>query len=163
VVVGTASLDIWLRSSAADTDLEVTISEVGPDGSETYVQSGWLRASQRSLDESASTEVRPVHTHLEADAAVLPAGEFSPMRIEVFPFAHVFRAGSQIRVTVDAPGGARPIWAFDTTIAAGETNEIAHDADHPSALVLSVVPGVEVPVDAPACGSLRSQPCRPAS
>ncbi|MFN3219780.1 MAG: CocE/NonD family hydrolase [Acidimicrobiales bacterium] len=161
VVVGPASLDVWLRSSAADTDLEVTISEVGADGSETYVQSGWLRASQRALDEAASTDVDPVHTNVEADAAPLPADEFTPMRIAVFPFAHVFRPGSSIRVTVDAPGGARPIWAFDDTIAAGETNEIAHDADRPSSLVLSVVPGVEAPADPPDCGSLRSQPCRP--
>ncbi len=161
VAVGTASFDIWLASSADDTDIEVTISEIGPDGSETYVQSGWLRASQRALDNEASTEVRPALTNLEADAAPLPADAFTPMRVVVFPFAHVFRAGSSIRVTVDAPGGARPIWAFDTTIAAGETNQIAHDAERPSALVLSVVPGVDVPAEPPACGSLRSQPCRP--
>jgi predicted acyl esterase len=161
VAVGPASLDVWLRSSAADTDVEVTISEVAADGSETYVQSGWLRASQRALDEAISTEVAPAYTNVEADAAPLADGQFTPMRIAVFPFAHVFRPGSSIRVTVDAPGGARPIWAFAETIAAGETNEIAHDADSPSSLALSIVPGVEVPADPPACGSLRSQPCRP--
>ncbi|MFQ6540387.1 CocE/NonD family hydrolase C-terminal non-catalytic domain-containing protein, partial [Aphanothece stagnina] len=112
-------------------------------------------------DEATSTEVAPTYTNVEADAAPLADGEFTPMRIAVFPFAHVFRPGTSIRVTVDAPGGARPIWAFADTIAAGETNEIAHDADHPSSLALSVVPGVDVPADPPACGSLRSQPCRP--
>ena len=53
------SADLWIRSDADDTDLEVTISEIRPDGQEVYVQSGWLRASQRALDEAASTELRP--------------------------------------------------------------------------------------------------------
>jgi uncharacterized protein len=159
VVVGPGSMDLWLRSSAPDTDLEVTVSEVRPDGQEVYVQSGWLRASHRELDETKSTELRPVHTHLEADASPLPAGELTPVRVELFPFAYAFRAGSRLRVSVDAPGGNRAVWAFDT-LANGETNEIAHDAEHPSRLVLAVVPGIAVPPGAPACGSLRGQPCR---
>jgi len=87
VVVGSGSVDLWVESSADDTDLEVTISEVRPDGTEMYIQSGWLRASHRALDEAASTEVLPVQTHLEADAEPLPAGELTPVRIELFPFA----------------------------------------------------------------------------
>jgi putative CocE/NonD family hydrolase len=161
VIVGSGSVDLWLRSTAPDTDLEVTLSEVRPDGNEVYVQSGWLRASHRALDEAASTELRPVHTDLEADAAPLPAGALTPVRVELFPSAHAFRAGSRIRITVHAPGGNRPTWAFATTIAKGETNEIAHDVDHPSRLVLPVVGGIAVPATAPACGALRGQPCRP--
>lgn len=160
VAIGSGSVDLWIRASAPDTDLEVTLSEVRADGTEVYVQSGWLRASHRALDQAASTETRPVHTHLAADAAPLPADEFVEVRVELFPFAHPFRAGSRLRLTVDAPGGARPLWAFAETIAGGETVEIAADADHPSRLVLAVVDGIAVPPGAPPCGSLRSQPCR---
>ena len=103
----------------------MTISEIRPDGQEVYVQSGWLRASQRALDDEASTELRPVHTHTEEDAEPLVAGEWNPVRVELFPVAHAFRAGSRLRVTVDAPGGNRAEWVFDT-IADGETVEIAH-------------------------------------
>ena len=42
VLLGLGSADLWLRSSEADTDLQVTLTEVRPDGLETYVQSGWL-------------------------------------------------------------------------------------------------------------------------
>ncbi len=45
VVAGPGSVDLWLRSTAVDTDLEVTVSELRPDGQEVYVQNGWLRAS----------------------------------------------------------------------------------------------------------------------
>ncbi len=137
----------------------MTISEIRPDGQEVYVQSGWLRASQRALDDRASTELRPVHTHAEDDAAPLVAGEWNPVRVELFPVAHAFRAGSRLRVTVDAPGGNRAEWVFDT-IADGETVEIAHGVDQPSRIVLPVVDGVAVPPRYPRC-TLRGQPCRP--
>lgn len=157
--IGGGSLDLWVGSTMKDADLQVTISEVRPDGTEMYVQSGWLRASHRKLDTAASTDVRPVQTHLAADAAPLPAGEFSPVRIEIFPFAYVFRTGSRIRITVNAPGDSRPVWAFDT-VTDPYTVTIAHDADHPSKLVLPVVAGVDAPTGVAPCGSLRGQPCR---
>jgi uncharacterized protein len=161
VVIGSGSVDLWLQSNLGDTDLEVTISEIRPDGQELYVQSGWLRASHRALDTDASSELRPVHTHRQEDAAPLPDGEFELVRVEIFPFAHPFRTGSRIRLTVDAPGGNRPVWAFDT-IAGGEQVTIAHDAALPSALVLAAVDGVVVPAEYPGCDSLRGQPCRTA-
>ena len=40
------------------------------------------------------------------------------------------------------------------------TVEIAHSADHPSRVVLPVVPGIDVPTALPPCPSLRGQPCR---
>ena len=131
-----------------------------PDGTEVYVQSGWLRASHRAIDLSQSTPTSPFHTHLEADEAPLTAGELTKLRVELFPFAQPFRAGSRIRITVDAPGNARPQWAFDTTVSHGERVWIAADKEHRSRLVLPVVPGVTVPRQAPPCASLRSQPCR---
>ena len=39
-VVGPGSVDLSLRSSADDTDIHVTLTEIRPDGKETYVQSG---------------------------------------------------------------------------------------------------------------------------
>ena len=160
VILGPGSADLWITSSDVDTDLEVTISEIRPDGSEVYVQSGWLRASHRALDETASTELTPVHTHLEADATELVPGEITAVRVDIFPVAHPIRSGSRLRITIDAPGGNRGIWKF-RTISAGESVSIVHDAEHPSAIVLPIVTGLDVPRGVPACGALRGQPCRP--
>ena len=65
------------------------------DGQETYVQNGWLRASHRKLS-SESTVLSPDPTHLSKDAARMPAGKFTLVRIPIFPVAHAFRAGSRI-------------------------------------------------------------------
>ena len=161
VALGPASADLWLRSSAPDTDLEVVITEVRPDGQETYVQSGWLRASHRALDRRASTLLSPVQTHARRDAADLPSARFTLVRVPIFPFGHVFRAGSRVRMIVQPPGGNRPRWAFAALPAHGDvTDEIAHTAHHPSRIVLSEVRGIDVPNGLPACGALRGQPCR---
>ena len=159
IVMGSGSADLWIAADAPDTDVEVTLSEMRPDGTEVLVQSGWLRASHRALDEAASTALHPVQTHREEDAAPLPADGFTPIRVDIYPFAHPFRAGSQLRVTVDAPGGNRQIWHWDT-ISDGETVTIAHDIEHPSRIVLSTLTGIDIPDELPACGALRGQPCR---
>jgi predicted acyl esterase len=89
----------------------VTISEVRPDGKETYVQSGYLRASLRKLDPRKSTLLEPVPSLRREDAAKLPKGRFSKLIIPLYYQGHVYRAGSRIRVTVSAPVGDQPVWA----------------------------------------------------
>jgi predicted acyl esterase len=160
-VIGPASLDLWLQSTATDTDLQVTISEVRPDGQEMYVQSGFLRASSRALDEERSTDIDPVPTFLEEDSAPLPAGELSEVRIPIFPIAYAFRTGSQIRITLTAPGGDRPAWTFDTPSTGGDvTDTVSLGGTKPSKLVLPVLADIAPTDPQPACPSLRGQPCR---
>ena len=161
VLVGNLSADLWVSlDGGSDAPIEVTISEVAPDGSETYVQTGWLRLSQRAVS-AAATELRPVITGTEADRRPLPPGA-APVeaRVEVLPFAHVFRRGSRLRVSIDTPGASRPQWRFDLEPTPVEVT-VHSDPDRPSKLVLPVIPGIEVPTERPACGNLRGQPCRP--
>jgi hypothetical protein len=163
-VLGSGSLDLWLASTAVDTDLQVTISEVRPDGQEEYVQAGWLRASHRRLDPTQSTATRPYQTHLQADQEMLTPGTPTPMRIEIFPFGHVFRTGSRIRISIEGPKFLPELWGF-AALPLPATNLVYHDAGHPSSLVLPVLPGFTPPAaDAayPPCGSVIRQPCRPA-
>ncbi len=162
VIAGPSSLDLHLRSSARDTDLQVTLTEVRPDGQETYVQNGWLRASHRKLDARASTAIDPVPTHLERDAAPLPRGADALVRVPIFPVAHAFRAGSRIRVTVSAVGGDRPRWEFATIDTGRTRNTIALGGARASKLVLPVVAGATAkgtPLPAPT--ALRGEPTRP--
>ncbi len=161
ILAGSSSLDLYLKSSAKDTDLQVTLSEVRPDGQETYIQNGWLRASHRKLDAKRSTAVDPFPTHLKKDAAWLPSGAFTLVRVGFFPASHAFRAGSKIRVTVQAVGGDRPIWKFTTVDAGSTLNTIALGGAKASKLVLSIVGGATAkgtPLPAPT--ALRGEPTR---
>ncbi len=161
VLVGPGSVDLWLRSSEVDTDLQVTLTEVREDGLETYVQNGWLRASQRRLDRKRANKLEPVHTHLVQHVEPMPAGEFTRVRIGLFDVAHVFHAGSRIRITIEAPGGDRTRWSFDTYDTGGMvTNEVGRSNKEASKVVLPLVKRVEVPTGLPPCPGLRGQPCR---
>ena len=159
-IMGAGSLDMTIAATAADTDLEVTLTEVRPDGTEIYVQSGWLRASMRALDEAASTDLEPVPTFAEDDVQPLVPGEAVDVSVPILPVAHPLRAGSRLRLTVDAPGNNRPVWSF-RTISAGEQVIVSYGTTHPSRLTLPVVDGIALQPAPPACGSLRGQPCRP--
>jgi len=163
-IVGPASADLWIRSTANDADMEVVVLEVRPDGQEVYVQSGWVRASYRAL-RSDATELRPIKSRLEADYAPLVPGEWVEARVEIFPFAHVFRAGSQLRITVENPGRNRTDWSFiPIGLPPGTRHSVGHDATHASSVLLPVVPDFAVPAAAASitpCGALRAQPCRP--
>jgi putative CocE/NonD family hydrolase len=159
-LLGPASLDLWLSSTDVDTDLQVTVTEVRPDGQETYVDRGWLQASSRKLDPQVSTATFPEQTFLQSDVSLLTPGTPVKARILIFPFDHVFRAGSAIRVIVDTPsqtGG----WNF-TPRPTASVNSLLHDAAHPSRLVFGVVPGGHAEAPLPACNTLLNQPCRTA-
>lgn len=162
VMIGEASADLWVRTSSDEADLGVTLSEVRPDGMETLVQSGLMRGSHRALDDS-STELMAVHSGLEELTEPMPAGEFTQVRVPIFPFGHIFRAGSRIRVSVHTPGGDKTRWTYVLAKQPkGTTIDIAHTADMPSRIALPIVPGITgypgaVPAD---CHALRAQPCR---
>ena len=161
VIAGPSSLDLHLRSSARDTDLQVTLSEVRPDGDETYVQNGWLRASHRKLDARRSTSIDPVQAHLRRDAAPLPRGRFTLVRVPIWPVAHAFRAGSRIRVTVEATGGDRPRWRFATVDHGRTRNTVALGGPLASKLVLPVVTGATAKgTPLPPATALRGEPSR---
>ena len=161
VMAGPSSLDLWMKSNRKDTDIQATITEVRPDGEETLVQNGWLRASHRKLDQKLSTPIDPFPTHLKKDAAPLSKKKYSLVRVPIFPAAHAFRAGSKIRITVSAVGGDRPIWDFDTIDAGKTKNTISIGGKKPSKLVIPILKGADAQgTPLPPAKSLRGQPGR---
>ena len=158
MLAGSGRVSLSMQADEADADLQVTISEVRPDGFEMYVQSGWLRASHRALDDTKSTETLPWHLFTEAANEPLSNGMFTQVDVEIFPAGHVFRAGSVLRLIVDSPGGNRNLWAFD--VVGFDGSQIRIDPAS-STLTLPFVSDVEVPAERPDCEQTRSQPCRP--
>lgn len=156
VVVGPASLNLQLSSSATDTDLQATISEVRPDGSESYVTSGYLRASFRATD-AAATALNPSRDWLSPQP--LSPG-LNTVRIAMNPIAYAFGKGSRIRVIITAPGGDRTSWRFATVQTGGRVVDTLALGAGGSTLVLPVVPGATAATPLAACVGLRGQPCR---
>jgi predicted acyl esterase len=160
-VVGAGAVDLWIRSATPNVDLQATISEVRPDGKETFVQNGWLRANEPNLDATKSTLLEPVLSLRAQDVTPLPADRFVKVTVPLYYEGHVYRAGSRIRVRISAPNGDQPIWAFAETEPAAQADvAIAYGGDKPSRLVLPVAPGPSAPTGLPPCPGLRGEPCR---
>ncbi|MGH9210279.1 MAG: CocE/NonD family hydrolase [Acidimicrobiales bacterium] len=164
VVAGSGYLDLWVGADAADADVQVTVSEVRPDGIEYLVQNGWLRLGHRAVDEDRSDDLEIVHPFTEAAYAALPEDELVEAMIDIPTMAHVFRAGSRLRVTISSPGRNHLTWAFEPPAGVdGQTGyRVGWGADTPSGVVLPVV-DLEVPAPpSPApCPGLRGMACRP--
>jgi uncharacterized protein len=160
-VIGAGAVHVWLKASTPNVDLQATITELRPDGKETFVQNGWLRANERRLARRKSTLLEPVLSLRKADVRALPRKRYVEVTIPLYYEGHAYRTGSRIRVTITAPNGDQPIWSF------GETNPkrkakvtVAFAKTMPSSLILPVVPGLSVPTGLPPCPGLRGEPCR---
>jgi predicted acyl esterase len=161
-VIGAGAVRVWVRSSRKDVDLQATISEVRPDGKETFVQGGWVRGNERKLDRRKSTLLEPTLSLRARDVSPLPRKRFVKVVIPLYYEGHAYRAGSRIRVSIAAPNGDQPIWSFSQTKPSKGTARvaIAYSKRRPSRLILPVVPGVNVPTGLPPCPGLRGEPCR---
>ncbi|MFH0129524.1 CocE/NonD family hydrolase [Variovorax sp. VaC1] len=154
---GEGSVDLWLSATATDTDVQVSLSEVRPDGMEMFVQRGWLRASKRQLNDANSSVLRPWGDFTAATVKMLTPDEPTLMRVEMQKFAHVFRAGSSLRVTIDTPSQTG-YWIFGNR-QDKSTNRIWHDTRRPSSIVLGHVAYPHAK-ELPTCGIVQQQPCR---
>jgi hypothetical protein len=160
-VIGAGAVHLWVRSSKPNVDLQATVSEVRPDGKETFVQNGWVRGNERKLDRGKSTPLEPVLSLRSSDVAPLPSDRFVKVTIPLYYEGHAYRAGSQIKVTIAAPNGTQPIWAFAHAKPKTPAKvAIAHSRTMPSRITLPVVDGADVPTALPPCPGLRGEPCR---
>ena len=154
----------WVRSSAPNVDLQATISEVRPDGKETFVQSGWVRGRRcASSTRRKSTPLEPVLSLREADVAPMPA---RPLREgddpALLPGARLPRGLAHPRA--DQRAQRRPADLGVRRDRAGRRRSAGRDrlrpADRRRGSCSPSVPGVDVPTPLPPCPGLRGEPCR---
>lgn len=158
-IVGPATVDLWVESGTPVDDFQVTVTELRPSASqEEYVTSGFLRSSNQA-ENSDSTVLYTDPTYLGSDSVNLSPTSYELVKIPIDPIAHTFRAGTELRIVISAPGGDRPLWEFDT-VDNGQSATIGYGGVVASALVVNKVRGVKATSTLPACGTLRGEPCR---
>lgn len=157
--VGPATLNLWMESSTPVLDVQATVTEVRPSAAqEEYVTSGFLRTSNQ-VDLPASSPLFTLPTYLASDAKSLSPTTWRLVKIPIDPVVHTFRAGTELRIVLSAPGGDRPSWTFDS-VDTGQSASVGLGKVAPSSLVVRTVPGVTATPSLPACGTLRGEPCR---
>jgi putative CocE/NonD family hydrolase len=161
VVAGQGHVDLWLAPGTEDTGVQVTLTEIRPDGMEQRVQTGYHRPVHRVEDPALSGELRVDHTFTPEDREPLVPGEWIRFRLPIYPVTHVFRPGSRLRIALSTPGRDHPYWNFESPVVEGASHMVGRGGAHASALVLPIWHAeVGHPEDLPPHGALRGQPAR---
>jgi hypothetical protein len=160
--LGSGSANLWVSSTAPDTDLQITLTDVRPDGQEEYVARGWLQASHRALNAKKSTRLAPYQIDTKATSRPLPVGQPTRMRLQLGPSDHVFRKGSRLRLWIDAPTGLTGGWSLNF-LKAPAINSVYADRRHPSEIVLGYLPGGHAEGAQSTCDTVLNEPCRPST
>jgi predicted acyl esterase len=95
-LVGPLALHLVAASTATDTDWYAKLADVAPDGSESIITEGALRASHRALDRAKTTPERPYHTH--SDPKPIAAGRFYAYDVEIWPTAYRLDRGHRLQL-----------------------------------------------------------------
>ena len=95
-VVGPTALHLVAASTATDTDWHAKLADVAPDGSESIITAGALRASHRALDPAQSQPGRPYHRHTNPQP--IEPNRFYEYDIEIWPTAYELAPGHQLQL-----------------------------------------------------------------
>ena len=131
-VTGFITAEIYASTSAADTDFTAMIVDVDEKGYARYLGDGIIRARYRNGTEKAE----PIEPN-----------KIYKYTIDLWATSNVFKAGHRIRVYISSSNFPR----FNRNLNTGEKTfggtrmekakqTIYHDAEHPSALVLPLIP-----------------------
>jgi putative CocE/NonD family hydrolase len=133
-VTGPVKVHLWAVSNAPDTDFVARLVDVYPDGYAQNLTDGIIRARYRNFAQG------------EAPSLIEP-GRAYEYEIDLWSTSNLFKAGHRIRL--DITSSSFPRWDRNpnTGHAFGADAELAlarqtilHDSEHPSFVVLPVVP-----------------------
>jgi predicted acyl esterase len=154
-IAGPITANLFVASSAPDTELFVQLIDRAPDGTLLYLNRGMLRASHRQIDASQSQFTsdgriyRPWRPHTERSLVV--PGEVVDYLIDIFPVGHVFAPGHELVVKLHAPPLDDNDYAYVQKTIAG-VNTLHFGPQTPSRLMLPLIPMGEVRDYTPATG-----------
>ncbi|MBP7132505.1 MAG: CocE/NonD family hydrolase [Aquabacterium sp.] len=143
---GPIQADVWMTTTRTDAALAVRVDSVSPDGVATPITTGLMSARYRAVDTSRSRYVngimiQPWHAYTAASAQNVVPGKPMLVPVEIFPNAALIRAGHKLRVAISASNQAQGVWPLPNQANAnGGTTVILNSAEHPSSVVLPVVP-----------------------
>ena len=136
-VTGPVTLELWAKSSAVDTDFTAKLVDVSSEGFAMNLADGILRMRYRDSQE------RP---------QLMNPDQVYKISVDLGATGNVFKKGHTLRLEVSSSNFPR----FDRNLNTGAdqatsrdfisaTNTILHDAEHPSALVVPVMPAAATP------------------
>ena len=136
-ITGPVSLELWAKSSAANTDFTAKLVDVAPDGFAMNLTDGILRMRYQDTAE------KPV---------LMNPNQIYKVSVDLWATSNVFKKGHIIRLEASSSNFPR----FDRNLNTGAeqttshefvsaSNTILHDDEHPSALIVPMMPAAVAP------------------
>ncbi len=133
-VTGRIRVHLWAISSAPDTDFVARLVDVHPDGYARNLADGIIRARYRNIESGAAP-------------TLIEPGKAYEYEIDLWSTSNLFKAGHRIRLDITSsnfprwdrnPNTGHPLGSDAELVEANQT--ILHDQEHPSYVVLPVIP-----------------------
>ena len=133
-VTGPISLHLWASSSASDTDFVARLVDVHPSGYAQNLTDGIIRARYRDFERGAAP-------------TLIEAAKVYEFILDLWSTSNVFKQGHRIRLDVTSsnfprwdrnPNTGHDFGADSELVVAHQA--ILHDAEHPSFVLLPVIP-----------------------
>ncbi len=137
-VTGEIEVKLWASSSALDTDFTAKLIDVYPPSA------NWPHGFDLNLTDGI---IRARFRESLKEEKLLQPGKVYPFTIKLYPTSNVFKKGHRIRVDISSsnfprfdvnPNTGEPLQQHRRTVIA--TNTIYFGAEHPSHIVLPLVP-----------------------
>lgn len=136
-IAGPIMMNLAASLAGTDADFYVSVSDLFPDGSVSFLQRGLLKASHRKVSPRRSyyaadgeTMVQPYRPH--SNPQPLTPNEIVNYKIEIFPLGYIFRPGHRILLQIHTPPVLEKIWGYTPTHHQPAAVTVYHDADHQS-------------------------------
>ncbi len=164
LVAGPVSLTFHASIDTEDTNWIVALKDVGPDVSvrtaregerqvpgdlpERELTRGWLKASYRALDQERSRPGEPFHRLTRDAIEPVEPGAIIEYQVQILATANQFKAGHRICVDImsaDMPTGTGAMTnveyqPYHIASSKAVVHKVYRDAEHPSHLLLPVIP-----------------------
>lgn len=139
-VTGPIKVDLYASTSAPDTDFTAKLLDIGPNGFAQRLCDGIVRARFRDG---------------MANPSLIEPGTIYHYSIDCWNTAQLFKMGHRIGLEISSSAFPKYDRNLNTGAPLGMTTEMAvaeqrvyHDAEHPSAIVLPVIPAAPEEVEA---------------
>ncbi len=150
---GPVSATLWISSTASDTQVIATLSDVDASGASSQITAGTLVASLRSLDTarcrssvvdcsvySRGRITEPWHPYTQASQVPLTPNVPTELQVEIFPTSAVIQPGHSLRLTISTGDFPHETLTLSTLVdSAGGIDTLYLGPTHPSAIYVGNV------------------------
>jgi predicted acyl esterase len=142
-VAGPILLNLYASCRGTDMNFVVNLLDTSPEGKETVLTHGFLKASHRELDRKKSKPWVAMYTH--TNPTPLIPGQVYPLSINLNPAAFLLKAGHRLGLKIastdDEPEDLTQVKMGHLSSQTPNTITIYHDARYPSHLLLPITRG----------------------